>query len=54
MHNHTIVTYIQYTFQVIPFICYLVMAEVGKIIERNEKDNSSAVTDDTPNKTSRA
>ena len=33
MHNHIMVIYIQYKFDEIPFIGYLVIAEDGNIIE---------------------
>ena len=46
IYNHNIVIYIQYKFQELPFIGYLVMAEDGKF--RHSKGKKSDITDDTP------
>ena len=53
-HNHTLVIHIQYKFQEIPFIDYLVMAENGKksLKFRQLKGDNSSITYDTLLKTS--
>ena len=49
-HNHTMVIYIQYMFHEIPFIGYLVMAEVEekRLKFRQAKGNNSSKSNDTP------
>ena len=49
VHNHSMVIYIQYKFQEILFIGYLVMAEDKKSLKfRQSKGYNSAMTEDTP------
>ena len=49
VHNSTMVLYIQYKFQEIPFIGYLVMAgDDNKSLKfRQSKDDNSSITDGT-------
>ena len=49
MHSHTIVMYIQYKFNEIPSIGYLVIAEDVKSLKFSKsKGNNSAITHDYP------
>ena len=49
VHNSTLVLYIQYKFQEIPFIGYLVMADDDdkSLIFRQSKGDNSSITDGT-------